>query len=249
MDTVKIRSKSLIRLAGRSAAFCTRGLFGTARISIWQTEPLTSPYEPTNEKFLYCLWHDAILGVLFSGNCRHMAGLVSQHEDGSYVADAMEAIGIRPIRGSSSRGGAAALREMMEAASAYHIAIATDGPRGPRREVKDGIIYLASKTGRRIVPVAFAGQSTWKPRGRWTDMVIPKPFSRTIIASGTPLSVPDNLSRAEITAFRLDLQTRMDDLQLRIDAAALDPQVTSIEQTLTLKKESASPSTEIRRAA
>jgi hypothetical protein len=139
-----------------------------------------------------------------------MAGLVSRHADGSLVADAMQAVGVTAIRGSSRRGGAAALRQMMEAAADYHIAIATDGPQGPRHVVKEGIIYLASQTGRPVVPAAFSARSAWRPRGRWTDMVVPRPFSRTYVIIGSPIAVPAGLSREELEPYRQQVQRAMD---------------------------------------
>lgn len=215
---MKIRSRRLIRMLARCIALSSRMLFALVRPEVRPWIKGTSPYDAPGEKFIYCVWHDGILGAIFSGKCIQVAALVSQHEDGSYVADAMECVGIHPIRGSSNRGGTAALRQMMEAAKDVHITIATDGPQGPRRVVKEGIIFLASKTGRRIVPVAFAARTAWKPKGRWTDLVIPLPFTKAIAASGEFLAVPPSLNREQMQHYRDMLQRRMDDLQNRIDA-------------------------------
>lgn len=215
---MKIRARWLIRLLARVIALVSRVLFRTLRIDVRPAVPGASPYEDSGEvKHLYCIWHDAILCAIFGGRSVSMAALVSTHGDGSYVADALDCVNITPIRGSSGRRGAAALREMMEAARGKDITIATDGPRGPRRLVKDGIVFLASQTGRAIVPVAVAAQSAWRPRGRWTDLVVPKPYSRLMVLGGTPITVPAGLSREQIAQYRNLVQQSMDELSARAE--------------------------------
>ncbi len=218
---MKIRSRRLIRFLARSVAVACRGLFALTRVEIVAAQPGLSPYEDSgDQRCLYCIWHDAILGPIFGGRCVDMAALVSLHGDGSYVADALECVGIAPIRGSSSRGGAAAVREMLDAARGKDIAIATDGPRGPRRKVKYGIVYLASQTGRPIVPTAFSARRAWRVRGRWTDLLIPRPFTKLWLIGGDPIFVPAGLSRAELSDHRDKVQRAMDELTARADRLA-----------------------------
>ncbi|MBX3443230.1 MAG: lysophospholipid acyltransferase family protein [Planctomyces sp.] len=229
---MKIRSRRLIRFAARIVAACARRLFATVRLDIEMAVPDTCAYRDTGgERFLYCLWHDAILGVIFGDRPVKMAGLVSRHTDGSYVADIMESVGLTPIRGSSQRGGEAALRRMIDAAAEYHIAITTDGPRGPRHVVKEGIVFLASRTGRPIVPAAIDATRAWRPRGRWTDMLIPKPYSRMTLLIGEPLHVPEDADREAREALRQELQRRMDALtaeaRRRASCAATAPAAAS----------------------
>lgn len=215
---MKIRHPFLIRSAARLLAVVMRANFATIRVKTVEKTPQVSPYAPTGDaRYLYCIWHDAIIGVLFSGRCQKLAGLASLHADGAYVADAMEALGIPAVRGSSGRGGAAAIRAIQNDASDYHIAITTDGPRGPRREVKDGMIFLASRTGRPIVPVAFQATSAWRPLGKWTDLVIPKPFSKAILAGGAPILIPPKIKRDEFEHWRRVVQTATDELNAEID--------------------------------
>ncbi len=117
---MKIRSRLLIRTLAKSLAVCSRGLFRTVDTQIQLACPGTSPYDRSREqRYLYCVWHDSVLVAIFSGRCPRMAALVSQHADGSYVADALDCVGIVPVRGSSSRGGAAAVRQMMDACATW----------------------------------------------------------------------------------------------------------------------------------
>ncbi len=218
---MKIRSRWLIRWLARVAAAGCRVLFATVRVKIVTDRPQTSPYADSgDQKFLYCIWHDSIIGPIFGGRSVKMAALTSLHGDGAYVADALECVGITPIRGSSSRGGAAALKEMLDSARDMDISIATDGPRGPRRRVKDGIVYLASQTGRPIIPVAFSARRAWYPRGRWTDALIPKPFTQSWLLGGDPILVPSDLTREQLNEYREIVQRAMDALSAEADQLA-----------------------------
>lgn len=208
---MKIRSPFLIRTAARCLTAGIRLLFKTLHVEVCLQTPGTNPYEPTGgERFIYCIWHDGILGPTFGGPQSQVAALTSQHTDGTLVADVLSCVGITPIRGSSSRGGARAVKQMMQAACNHHIVIATDGPRGPRREVKDGIVYLAAQTGRAIVPVVFDGEACWYARGKWTDLVVPKPFSKVFVLAGRPIRVPKRLTKDARAEWKTTVQSAMD---------------------------------------
>jgi lysophospholipid acyltransferase (LPLAT)-like uncharacterized protein len=210
---MKIRNRKLIRALAHALAWALRGLFRFVRLHLRSELKGIDPYDDAgDQRFLYSLWHDAIIGILFCRPHQRMAGLVSLHADGAWVADAMEIFGVRPIRGSSGRRGAGAVREMLDAARELHITITTDGPRGPRRQVKDGIIYLASHSGRAIVPAAFVADRAWRPRGSWTDMLIPKPWSHAWMVGIRPIHVPPGLRPDELEPYRRLLQLEMDAL-------------------------------------
>ena len=214
---MRIRSVFLTKLAAHVAVWACRGLFSTLRVQLRPARPGLVAYGPTgDQRFLYCTWHDSILMPIFAGRPWKMAALVSRHQDGSYLAEAMKLVGITPIRGSTYRGGTAALKQLITEAQDKHITITPDGPRGPRRTMKPGIIFLASQTGRPIVPMLFACPRAWRIRGNWTDLVIPKPFSTIIGLSGEPVFVPPNLSREEIQRQMDRVQREMDQLADRV---------------------------------
>lgn len=188
---MKIRSPWISRIAALVLVGLLRMIYSTCRISAVEDVPGTSPYQkPGSERYLYCIWHDILVMAIFSGRPQKMAGLVSRHQDGGYLADSMKLIGITPVRGSSQRGGTQALKQCLEAAKEYHVSITPDGPRGPRHQAKDGIVYMASITGRKIVPIASSCKRYWRIQGNWTDMLIPKPFTKILIKAGTPISIP-----------------------------------------------------------
>jgi lysophospholipid acyltransferase (LPLAT)-like uncharacterized protein len=192
---MKIRNRFVIRTIARVIAAALRLWFRTVRWEIVESVPGINAYNDTGaQRYLFCIWHDGIFGVIFARKVFH----------------------IRPIRGSSGRRGAGAIREMLAAAEDWHIAIATDGPRGPRRQVKDGIIYLASHSGRPIIPVAIAARREWRPRGKWTDMFVPVPFTRAGMLGAPPLHVPPGLRPDELGPWRERVQQAMEE----VDATA-----------------------------
>ncbi len=206
---MRIRSRLLTKLIARVACTLCRLLFATVRIEIRLSTPKTNAFEPVDERFLYCIWHESLLGPVFCGKHPCMAGLVSQHQDGGYLADTMQMLGILPVRGSTNRGGAQAMRQMLDTVRDHHIMITPDGPRGPRHEVKDGIVFLASKSGRAIIPTAFAYKRRWSVQGSWTTLDIPKPFTRAWFLAGEPLRIPAKISREEMERYRVEVERRL----------------------------------------
>jgi len=219
---MKIRSHWLTQFLAVCAVVSLRTLYATCRVRAVEVEPDTSPYRKRRddqpERFLYSIWHDVLVMAIFSGKPQHMAGLVSRHQDGSYLADSMKLVGIEPIRGSSKRGGTQALKQCLDAAGKFHVSITPDGPRGPRHVPKEGILFMASLTGRRIVPVAAACRRGWRIQGNWTDMLLPLPFTEIYIKAGEPLSVPPDLSREELKVWVEKLTERMEQLTNEVEA-------------------------------
>jgi lysophospholipid acyltransferase (LPLAT)-like uncharacterized protein len=208
---LKIRNRYLTKLIGIVAVALVRLLFKTCRIEIATEVAGCCPYEDTGDRrFLYCVWHDDILMTVFCGRPKKMAGLVSPHQDGSYLAEAMQRVGITSVRGSSKRGASRALRELLDRVRDLHVAITPDGPRGPRRQMKTGIIFLASRSGRVIIPTAYACEHAWRIRGSWTDMQLPRPFTRVHARGGPAFVVPPGLEREELEIYAECLQAEME---------------------------------------
>jgi lysophospholipid acyltransferase (LPLAT)-like uncharacterized protein len=208
---LKIRNRYLTKLIALAAVALVRLLFKTCRIEIATEVRGCCPYEDTGDRrFLYCVWHDDILMTVFCGRPKRMAGLVSPHQDGSYLADAMRRVGITSVRGSSKRGASRAMRELLDRVRDLHVAITPDGPRGPRRQMKTGIIFLASRSGRVIIPTAYACRRAWRIRGNWTDMQLPMPFTRVHARGGPAFIVPADLDREQLELYAQRLQAEME---------------------------------------
>ncbi len=208
---MRIRSRWLTLAISKMIVILTKMLFWTCRKTYCFSASDTDPYVPIEKtRYLYCIWHDRILMTLFIGKPQNVAGLVSKHQDGSYVADTMNFLNIKPVRGSTQRGGTEALRQLMGVAKDYHIAITPDGPRGPRREIKQGIVFLASKTGNSIIPLAYHCKSYWSLKGNWTDLMIPKPFTKVAVFGGHPIPVPKKCSREQMDEIIQQLEAMME---------------------------------------
>lgn len=141
-------------------------------------------------RVIYALWHANQLAT--SWHFRHlgMTLLASRHRDAEYIARVLEGMGYCAIRGSSTRGGAGALRGLMKALEGGRdVVITPDGPRGPRKKVKKGAIYLAARTGAPVVP-GVVGLSDFYELKSWDRFRIPKPFARGYAMIGEPIHVP-----------------------------------------------------------
>jgi lysophospholipid acyltransferase (LPLAT)-like uncharacterized protein len=138
-----------------------------------------------------------------------LAAMVSASRDGGMLARALELFGVQPVRGSSSRRGAQALREMIGwAEKGFDLAITPDGPRGPRYVVQDGAVDAASLTGRPIIPVCYDLSRRGELKS-WDRFQIPAPFARCHTVFGEPLRVPRELDDTLREQFRAELQARM----------------------------------------
>ena len=216
---MKIRSRWLTWIAAASVVGLARLLFTTCRkVYVGVNDRKRLDYVPTPddpERFILCVWHDELLIPTFAaprGLREQTCCLVSQHQDGSYLASAMALLGYSTVRGSSRRGGAAALRQLLDDTAGKHIVFTPDGPCGPRRQLKQGCVFVASQLGRSLLPGAFVATRAWRPQGKWTDLVIPKPFSTVYVVMGEPIAIPGDLSREQLGHY-IDLaQQAMDRL-------------------------------------
>lgn len=215
---MKIRSKLLVKLLGWLLATTFRAMSRTLRFDGHAEAPGTDCSGPVPRTYVYSLWHDEILiplakKALCSGR---IAALVSRHQDGGYLTEFMQHIGVQSIRGSTQRGGDQAMRELLRRDEDWHLFITPDGPRGPHHQLKEGIVYLASRTGRPIVPIISYYHNAWHIDGKWTGLWIPKPFSRCSYLLGAPFVVPQDATRAEVTRFRDLLQMEITRLELKL---------------------------------
>ena len=212
---MKIRSRWFNIMLSYLGTFCLRLLFLTVRVQHRRIVEDATPYARPQiaQRYTFCMWHDQIVLAVFSLPTWNLAGLISQHRDGGYLADSVLIAGIQPVRGSTSRGGAEAVREIL-ARPDLHLAITPDGPRGPRRVMKEGIVYISSRSGRPIVPTALDCNRYWAIPGHWSNMAIPKPFSKVILIAGTPITVPPELPREEMPLWAEFVSAEMGRLEL-----------------------------------
>lgn len=161
--------------------------------------------------------HGHILLGILPGRSLRPAVMISQSRDGERIAQLVEALGWRAIRGSSSRGGARGLarmiREVRSGALGVHM---VDGPRGPAGRIKPGLLLLAQRTGAVIVPTVAVARPRWQA-GSWDRMQVPLPFARVVLRSLDPVEVPADLdpraSGALIAAMEKRFEVEFDRLE------------------------------------
>jgi len=163
--------------------------------------------------YIAALWHNRLLLISFVLKKffpqRPGAGLISASRDGDLIADATHRFGFDVVRGSSSRMGASALRELSEVlVSGRDVLITPDGPRGPAYELGPGIIFLAQKTGAPVVPVNMEYSSCWRVKS-WDRFIIPRPFSKVRVIIGQPQQIRSTSTSEEFEAERLRIQNAM----------------------------------------
>ena len=171
------------------------------------------------ERVIVAFWHEQLLMMPFVYPGQLGAILISQHRDGEYIARMAVLLGFQVVRGSATRGGTQALRELLEALRAgRHVVITPDGPKGPRRQAKPGVVELARRSGMPILPVAFAAGRAWVIRRSWDQFFVPRPGSRSAYAWGAPIRVPSDITRGELPKYQQLLAEALDGLTAEAEA-------------------------------
>ena len=213
---MRIRDRRLIGAAGWCGTRLVKLLSATLRFDYRSVGSV--PVDPLaaapDERLIYALWHENFLIPIVRFGNPAVAALVSRHRDGQVLGSLICTTGMRVVHGSTSRGGVAAVRELLRT-EAGHLAVTPDGPRGPRREVQPGVVYLASRAGMRIVPIGVGHRRPWRVRS-WDSFAVPRPFSRVRCLFGEPLVVPPGLTPDALDPHAGRLQVELD----RLTAAA-----------------------------
>jgi lysophospholipid acyltransferase (LPLAT)-like uncharacterized protein len=212
VETMKLRHPALIRALGFAGSGVVRGLIGSLRYRVRALDPLAYPLLPgLTGRFIYGFWHENILlpGYVYGGI--PMKVLISQHSDGELISHICSFLHLDTVRGSTTRGGVQAVRHILELGGRYHIGVTPDGPRGPRRQVQPGAVYLSARTGLGFVPVGFGYHQCWRLNS-WDRFAVPCPFSPAVGIFGAPLYVPAGAGRAELEMHRLRFQQAMDEI-------------------------------------
>lgn len=136
------------------ASLFIRALYATLRVRHVNVENIEK-----TPQYILAFWHSHLLLMLHSRYRRPISVMISRSKDGEYIARVFDWYGVESARGSSHRGGSAALRDLIRAARAgKNIVFTPDGPKGPARVLKDGVVYAAQATALPIVPIAFAAK-------------------------------------------------------------------------------------------
>ena len=182
----------LARLAGALVAAHR----GTLSIRLVREERFLE-LEARKVPILFALWHGRMLVPIQVHRDQGIVTMASKSKDGAIIAEWLSRIGYSVVRGSSSRGGSSALRDMIrQVRTGRHAALTVDGPRGPARVVQPGVLQLAKLTGAWILPIT---SSSARPRflASWDRYLLPMPFSKTFVVYGEPLAIDPAWSEEE----------------------------------------------------
>jgi lysophospholipid acyltransferase (LPLAT)-like uncharacterized protein len=200
--------------------------------------------DPVGEQFsgraIFVSWHEYLLLPFYLRGWSHSAILTSQHRDAEWLSEAARHMGFQTIRGSTSRGGSRALLEMVRGASDQNIGIASDGPRGPRRKMAQGPVYLSSRLQIPIVIMAVGFDRPWR-MPTWDSFALPRPFSRSRLIMSPRIQLPAELDRDGIEHYRRRLESLLAYLTQAaeawaragtriVDQQAIRPQPVSLRQ-------------------
>jgi lysophospholipid acyltransferase (LPLAT)-like uncharacterized protein len=205
---------------------------GTCRITEFGRE-IEANYlaEHPGKGLLYASWHRGLFFVIYWYRHQQLVSIASASEDGELAAQAAKRFGWIPVRGSSSRGGRQAYRQMEVLVSqGYKGGLVVDAPRGPRFISKLGIIYLAKRTGLPIIPVIWSADRYWKLQS-WDRTIIPKPFARIVaLFADHYILIPPDASREECERYRQKLDQALNRIMYQADNFHKTPGVSDPRQ-------------------
>lgn len=163
-------------------------------------------------RFIIAFWHARLMLMPYVYPGKRITVLISRHRDAEMIGRVLRRFGLDISRGSSSSGGAAALRDILRRVrDGYDVAFTPDGPRGPRRRVKPGVIAAAKLTGLPIVPVAFSA-SRGRRLSSWDRTLVPWPFCRGVYLCGAPILCPRDADASKEDELRRRLEAELDRL-------------------------------------
>jgi lysophospholipid acyltransferase (LPLAT)-like uncharacterized protein len=218
---MKIESPLLHKIGGLLGSAAVRWWMGTLDYQIAYEDPAVDPGFPEcHGQKIYIFWHEYIPFPLYlRGHC-NLAMLLSRHRDAEILSHMAYHMGFAFVRGSTNRGGVAALRKMLAQSRSMHLTITPDGPRGPRRELAPGCVYLASKLGLPLVLMGYGYDRPWRVRSAWDQFAIPRPYSRARVVTSGDVSVPPDLDREGLELFRQRIERWLNHLTAEAEAWA-----------------------------
>lgn len=168
---------------------------------------------------IYVYWHRHIFVTIYRFKNSGARPLISLSGDGEIVAQIAVEFGMDPVRGSSSKGGARAFIELLNAVKEERseVLITADGPKGPLRQVKDGTIRLARKSSAVIVPIAWHSDKVKILEKSWDRFKIPLPFGTITYAYGVPFEIPTDAPREDEEFLKEELERAINRLEKQVE--------------------------------
>jgi len=208
-DKTSARTRFLLWFVPKFFFWLSHVLFRSCRLRFVGKEH-EDRYLREGRPICFAGFHQGMLYLPMHFRDRDGVVMVSASRDGDLIANTMARFGLRSARGSSKRGGADALRAMIDEvnASGCSAGMIVDGPRGPAGVAKHGVLQLARATGLPIVP----GNWWAKPHvsfGSWDKAIIPLPFARMVFAFEPAIVVPPDATDDDLERLRVELTARL----------------------------------------
>lgn len=208
------------RLAGLTAYSCVRGWMATVDFQAVFADPSVNPASPGFEgPIIAVLWHESLLVPFYLYGHTQTVILTSQHRDGDWVSATAQFMGFQTVRGSTFRGAREALLQLLRLSPGRNVGIACDGPRGPRRQMAQGPIYLSARLGIPIVPYGVGFCRAWR-LPTWDRFAVPLPFTGVRLVFGPRIQIPAQLGRDQLERYRQQVQGQMDQVTEQAEAWA-----------------------------
>lgn len=208
---MKINSPTLWKAAGLLGTSLFRQWIGTIDFK-WAFYDVEMDPWVTNRHFIFAFWHEHILCPLFIRHHCAVTMMLSGHQDAEVVNQVARLVGMKCIRGSSNKGGAAAAKQFLRLKTTGNVlAVTPDGPQGPARRMAPGVIHMASRLQLPLVLYGVGYDRPWRVNS-WDRFVLPRPFSRGRIISSPLMHVPKRLSDEDFEHYRLKMETLLTDL-------------------------------------
>jgi len=186
-----------------------------------QGEEVVAELKKDGRPVILACWHGGLIPPMYYLRHQRIHVLSSTHRDSEYLAWILEKFGWCLVKGSSGKGGTRALIEMIRKLKEGNtIAMTPDGPTGPARKLKPGVIYLAQKTGIPIIPVGVSAYPK-KNLKSWDSFLIPGFFAKAVLIFGQPLFVEKDLAEQEIEKKGLHLEGILNELQNQAEQTAV----------------------------
>jgi lysophospholipid acyltransferase (LPLAT)-like uncharacterized protein len=215
---MKIQHPLLIHAVGVTGAWLVRRVLSTVPFHFRYADPTVNPEiaRRTGQRYIYAFFHEMMLFPAYYWPWREMHILISDHRDGELITEVATRLGFSVVRGSTTRNGARALREMTQLGEGSHLCFTPDGPRGPRRHIHLGMIFAASRLGLPITCGGMAFQRPWRAKS-WDRFAVPRPFHPAACVAALPVIVPRDADRETLEDCRLEVERRMNQATLEAE--------------------------------
>lgn len=175
----------MLRLRGIALGFIVfiiyRLISWSWRLEVYEAEKLKENLK-NNVPSILAHFHGDEAALLHFAKTYKLSTMISTSQDGEMMSVVYKLLGGKASRGSSTRGGASALRGLIELSKkGSSCNIAVDGPKGPIFEIKPGVFELSRLLSKEIYTAGAYCESAWRFPKSWNQAYFPKPFAKVVV--------------------------------------------------------------------